>query len=122
MQIVTTLVLVSLLAGSGQDALIGKWHGSNQNLPVVDLDIEQHSGTAAFYLMKRNADGSNLHVEGPATSPMEDVNLTPDKLAFTVHRKDGTVVAFRVVLDDANHATLTRVSDNQSFPLTRVSR
>jgi hypothetical protein len=127
------LVVASLLAGSvavyGQTSLIGKWHGTDKNLPIIDLNIEQNSGqahgTAIFYLLKSNSDGSNLHVDGQGGGPMEDLKYAPEKLTFDMHHKDGSLVTFRVEQVDANHAKLFRTSDHApegtGFPLTRVN-
>jgi hypothetical protein len=55
---------------------------------------------------------------------MENLNYQPEKLSFDMHRRDGSVVSFRVELTDANHAKLFRTSDNdgptQGFDLARV--
>jgi hypothetical protein len=127
------LLVASLLAGSiagyGQASLAGKWHGTDNNLPIVDLDIEQNggqaTGSAIFYLIKRNDDGGKPYVFAPAAAPMENLNYTPEKLTFDMHRKDGSLVSFRVELVDAGHARLFRTSDHApegtGFPLARVN-
>ncbi len=36
------ILVASLLASSiayGQTSLVGKWHGTDNNLPIIDLDI-----------------------------------------------------------------------------------
>jgi hypothetical protein len=126
------LAVASLLAGSiagyGQSGLSGKWRGTENNLPVVDLTIAQNAGhatgSAVFYIIKHNPDGSNPHVDGQASGPMENVNYAPEKLSFDMHRSDGSVVSFRVVLADADHAKLFRTSDDapggSGLPLVRV--
>jgi hypothetical protein len=126
------ILVASLLAGSiagyGQTSLVGKWHGMENNLPTVDLDIEQNAGqangSATFYLLKRNDDSSKPYVGGQATGPMENLNYAPEKLTFDMHRKDGSLVSFRVELVDSGHAKLFRTSDNApegtGFPLVRV--
>ncbi len=43
---------------------------------------------------------------GQATGPMENMNYTPEKLTFDMHRKDGSLVSFRVELVDAGHGRL----------------
>jgi hypothetical protein len=127
------LVVASLLAGSiavyGQTSLIGKWHGTDNNLPIIDLNIEQNAGqatgSAIFYLIKRNPDGGNPYVGGKASGPMENLKYAPEKLTFDMHRKDGSLVSFRVEEVDATHAKLFRTSDaapeGTGFPLTRVN-
>jgi hypothetical protein len=127
------ILVASLLAGSiaayGQSSLVGKWHGMENNLPTVDLDIEQNAGqatgSAIFYLIKRNYDGGTPYVFGQAPGPMENLNYAPEKLTFDMHRKDGSLVSFRVELVDAGHAKLFRTSDHEpegtGFPLVRVS-
>ena len=124
--------LVSIsLAAYGQSALSGRWHGTANNLPVVDLTIEkgvsQTTGAAVFYLIKRNPDGSNAHVDGHALGPMENLNYEPKKLSFDMHRSDGSLVSFRIELTDPDHARLFRTSDHDAdaegsgLPLVRVN-
>jgi hypothetical protein len=107
-------------AGYGQSSLSGRWHGTENNLPIVDLTIEtnasQVTGAAVFYLIKRNSDGSNAHVDGQALGPMESLNYEPKKLNFVMHRSDGSVVSFRVELTDPDHARLFRTSDHDAAP------
>src|SRR6201995_4228749 len=113
-------VVAALLAGSlacyGQTSLIGKWHGTDNNLPIVDLDIEQNAGQAngraIFYLIKRDDDGAKPYVGGQASGPMENLNYAPEKMSFDMHRKDGSLVSFRVELVDSGHAKLFRTSDH----------
>ena len=126
------IILASLLAGSiagyGQTSLVGEWHGTDNNLPTIDLNIKQNAGqttgSAVFYMIKRNSDGGNPYVFGQATGPMENLNYAPEKLSFDMHRRDGSLVSFRVELADANHAKLFRTSDHapegSGFPLVRV--
>lgn len=126
--VVIACILAASMAAYAQGTLAGKWHGAENNLPIMDLTIEENagqaSGSATFYLIKHNADGSNPHVDGQAAGPMENLNYQPDKLTFDMHRPDGSVVSFRVELSDADHARLFRTSDNEpggsGFPLVRV--
>jgi hypothetical protein len=122
------LTLLTLLAASTagyaqdslQTSLIGKWQGAERNLPTVDLAIGQDTGHAIFYLLKRNSDGSNEHVDGQADTPMENLHFAANQLSFDVRHKDGAAVAFHIVLEDANHARLVREEDSANFPLVRV--
>jgi hypothetical protein len=126
------IILASLLAGSmagyGQTSLVGEWHGTDNSLPIIDLNIKQNAGqttgSAVFYMLKRNSDGGNPYVFGQATGPMENLNYAPEKLSFDMHRRDGSLVSFRVELADADHAKLFRTSDHapegSGFPLVRV--
>jgi hypothetical protein len=126
------ILLASLLGGSiagyGQTSLVGEWHGADNNLPIIDLNIKQNAGqtigSAVFYLIKRNSDGGNPYVGGQATGPMENLNYAPEKLTFDMHRRDGSLVTFRVELVDSGHAKLFRTSDHTpegtGFPLLRV--
>jgi hypothetical protein len=125
------IIVASLLAGSiayGQTSLAGKWHGTDNNLPMIDLDIEQNAGqatgSAIFYMIKRNSDGGTPYVFGQASGPMENLNYAPEKLTFDMHRKDNSLVSFRVELVDSGHAKLFRTSDHApegaGFPLVRV--
>jgi hypothetical protein len=106
------IVVASLLAGSitayGQTSLVGKWHGTDNNLPTVDLNIEQNggqaTGSAIFYMIKRNHDGVTPYVFGQTRGPMENLNYAPETLSFDMHRKDGSLVSFRVELVDSGHA------------------
>jgi hypothetical protein len=127
------IIAASLLGGSitayGQTSLVGEWHGTDNNLPIIDLNIKQNAGqaigSAVFYLIKRNSDGGNPYVGGQATGPMENLNYEPEKLTFDMHRRDGSLVTFRVELVDSGHARLFRTSDHTpegtGFPLVRVS-
>lgn len=128
--IIVGFLLAGSLAGYAQTSLVGKWHGTDKNLPIIDLDIEQHSGqatgTAIFYVLKSNSDGSNLRVDGQAGGPMENLSYAPNQLTFAMHRKDGSVATFRVVLDNPDHARLLRVGDDDGpggsvFPLVRIN-
>ncbi len=127
------LVAASLLAGSiagyGQTSLVGEWHGTENNLPTIDLNIKQDAGqaigSAVFYMIKRNSDGGTPYVFGQAVGPMENLNYAPEKLTFDMHRRDNSLVSFRVELVDATHAKLFRTSDaapeGTGFPLIRVN-
>jgi hypothetical protein len=127
------LVVSSLLAGSiavyGQTSLVGEWHGTDNNLPTIDLNIKQNdgqaTGSAVFYMIKRNSGGGTPYVGGQTIGPMENLNYAPEKLTFDMHRRDDSLVSFRVELVDANHAKLFRTSDNApegtGFPLIRVN-
>jgi hypothetical protein len=122
--LVAAWLLSVSLAGYGQSSLSGKWRGTENNLPIVDLTIEKSvsetTGAAVFYIIKRNPDGSNAHVDGQAMGPME-------KLTFSMHRADGSLVSFRVELTDPDHARLFRTSDHDAnaegsgLPLVRVN-
>ena len=111
-----------------QTSLVGKWHGTDNNLPTVDLTVEQNSGqatgNAVFYLIKRNPGESTAHVDGQMAGPMENLQYEPGRLSFDMHRLDGSVVSFRVELADADHARLFRTSDDagegSGFTLVRV--
>jgi hypothetical protein len=126
--IVIACMLAASMAAHAQGTLAGKWHGTENNLPTVDLTIEENagqaSGSAVFYLIKRNPGESTAHVDGQAAGPMEKLNYEPERLTFDIRRLDGSVVSFRVELTDADHARLFRTSDNEpegsGFPLTRV--
>jgi hypothetical protein len=121
-------LLASSIAGYGQTSLVGKWRGTEKNLPFIELTIGQSggqaSGSAVFYLIKRNYDGSNPHVDGEAAGPMENLNYEPEKLTFDMHRKDGSLVTFRVELADSDHAKLFRTGEGgpegSGFPLVRL--
>jgi hypothetical protein len=127
------ILVASLLAGSiagyGQTSLVGEWHGTDNNLPIIDLNIKQDAGqttgSAVFYMIKRNDNGGNPYVGGQATGPMENLNYAPEKLSFDMHRRDGSLVSFRVELVDSGHAKLFRTSDNgpqgTGFPLVRIT-
>jgi len=132
MRSLTSIILVSLLAsvsGYGQTALAGRWHGTEDSLPTIDLTIEQHgaqaTGNAIFYLLKRNSDGGKPYIDGQADVPMENVKYEPQKMSFDIQRRDGSVVSFRLELIDADHARLLRISNDDGpggsvFPLVRL--
>ena len=126
--VILTCMLVASMAAYAQGTLAGKWHGTDNNLPTIDLTIEENagqaSGNAVFYMIKHNLGDSGAHVDGQADGPMENLNYAPEKLTFDMHRLDGSVVSFRVELTDADHARLFRTSDHEpggsGFPLVRV--
>jgi hypothetical protein len=128
--LVAAWLLSVSLAAYGQSSLSGKWRGTENNLPIVDLTIEkdagQATGAAVFYLIKKNPDGSNELVDGQAMGPMESLHYEPKKLSFVMHRADGSLVSFRVELTDPDHARLFRTSDHDAdaegsgLPLVRV--
>lgn len=126
--IILASLLAASIAGYGQTSLVGKWHGTDNNLPNIDLDIEQNAGqahgSAIFYMIKRDYDGGTPYVGGQASGPMENLNYAPEKLSFDMHRKDGSLITFRVELVDSGHANLFRGEDGPGgppFPLVRVS-
>jgi hypothetical protein len=120
--IVAALLLTGSIAGYGQGSLAGKWSGTENNLPTIDLTIEQGSGEAVFYLIKRSAGDSKAYVDGKADMPMKNLKYEGNELSFDVQRRDGSLVSFRVQPTDADHATLLRIRDNVSFPLLRVKQ
>jgi hypothetical protein len=129
--IVAASLLAASLAAYGQSSLSGKWHGTEKDLPIVDLTIEKNSsqatGAVVFYVIKRNPDGSDARVDGQALGPMENLNYEPKKLSFDMHRSDGSLVSFRIELTDRDHARLFRTSDHDAnaeglgLPLVRVN-
>jgi len=120
--IVATLLLAGSIAAYGQSSLTGKWIGTENNLPTVDLTIEQGSGEAVFYLLKRNPGGGKAYVDAKADMPMKNLKYEGNELSFDVQRRDGSVVSFRVQPTDADHAMLLRTSDHVSSPLLRVKQ
>jgi hypothetical protein len=126
-----TAVLL-LVAGSivahAQSSLRGEWRGMDGNVPNIELTVEQNAGRttgiAVFYMLKKDSEESDPRLEGQVTGPMENLNYQPEKLSFEMHRRDGSVMSFRVKLTDANHAKLFRTSEHDAegsgFDLTRV--
>jgi hypothetical protein len=108
----------------------GIWEAKLDGLPGVKLAIASASGNvtgmATFYLIKRNPDGSNPHVDGGATGPMEHAILRGQTLTFDVSRKDGSKASFRMELKSPKLARLFRTNDQppspegEGLPLTRV--
>jgi hypothetical protein len=125
---VVLLLTAASAVAHAQSSLLGKWRGMEGNVPNIDLTIEQNAGrptgSAVFYMLKKDSEESAPRVEGRATGPMENLNYQPEKLSFDMHRRDGSVVSFRVELTDANHAKLFRTSEQDAegsgFALTRV--
>lgn len=125
---IVLLLVAGSVAAHAQSSLRGKWRGMEGNVPNVELTVEQNAGqatgSAVFYMLKKDHDDSAPHVEGKVTGPMENLNYQPGKLSFDMHRRDGSVMSFRVELTDANHAKLFRTSDDagpaQGFDLARV--
>jgi hypothetical protein len=102
--IVATLLLAGSIAAYGQSSLAGKWSGTENNLPTVDLTI------------------AKPYVDAKADMPMKNLKYEGNELTFDVQRRDGSLVSFRVQPTDADHATLLRTRDNVSFPLLRVKQ
>ena len=71
--IAATFLLAGSIAAYGQSSLAGKWSGTENNLPTVDLTIEQGSGEAVFYLLKRNPGDSKAYVDAKADMPMKNL-------------------------------------------------
>jgi hypothetical protein len=125
--VVLLLAAVSIVAHA-QSSLRGKWRGMDGNVPNIELTVEQNAGratgSAVFYMLMKDRDDSAPRVEGRVTGPMENLNYQPEKLSFDMHRRDGSVMSFRVELIDANHAKLFRTSDDaapaQGFDLARI--
>jgi hypothetical protein len=125
--VVLLLVTASVVAHA-QSSLRGKWRGMDGNLPNIELTVEQNAGpatgSAVFYMLKKDSEDSAPRVEGQVAGPMENLNYQPEKLSFDMHRRDGSVMSFRVELTDANHAKLFRNSEHDAegsgFDLTRV--
>jgi hypothetical protein len=125
-------VVLLLVAGSvvthAQSSLRGKWRGMDGNLPIIELTVEQNAGrptgSAVFYMLKKDSEDSAPRAEGQVAGPMENLNYQPEKLSFEMHRRDGSVMSFRVELTDVNHAKLFRTSEHDAegsgFDLTRV--
>ena len=116
------LLLAFSIAGYSQSSLAGKWTGTENNLPAVDLTIEQGSGEAVFYLLKRNSGDGKAYVDAKADMPMKNMKYEGNELSFDVQRRDGSVVSFQLQPTDADHATLLRTNDHVSFPLLRVKQ
>ena len=103
-------VVLLLVAGSvvahAQSSLRGKWRGMDGNVPNIELTIEQNAGqatgSAVFYMLKKDHDDSAPHVEGKVTGPMENLNYQPEKLNFDMHRRDGSVMSFRAAASSRN--------------------
>lgn len=125
---VVLLLVAGVVVAHAQTSLSGKWRGMEGNVPNVELTVEQNAGqatgTAVFYMLRKDHEDSAPHVEGQAAGPMENLNYQPEKLSFDMRRRDGSVVSFRVELTNANHAKLFRTSDHdgpaQGFDLARV--
>jgi hypothetical protein len=124
----TVVLLLVAVSAHAQSSLRGKWRGMDGNVPNIDLTVEQNAGrttgSAVFYMLKKDSEDSAPHVEGQVTGPMENLIYQPEKLSFDMHRRDGSVMSFRVELTDANHAKLFRTSEHHAegsgFGLTRV--
>ena len=108
----------------------GIWEAKLDGLPGVKLAIASEggnvTGVATFYLVKHNLDGTNPHVDGEATGPMEHAKLEGQTLTFDVSRKDGSKASFRMELKSRKLARLFRTNDQppspegEGLPLTRV--
>lgn len=112
------IAIASGVAALAQSPLAGTWKSTQNGLPVVDLTIRNDggkvSGTTLFYLLMHDADASGSHVGGEMSAPMENIKTTGNTLTFDVHRKDGSVVSFRVELRPDGHAKLFRIGDDES--------
>ena len=115
------LGLLSLtMAAPAKSPFTGMWEGKLNDLPGVDLTIEDTggkiSGTVGFYLQLRGDDGKR-HVEDKYTVALLAPTVDGNVLAFEVihHKKHGSPelgpnVKFRMELTGENEAVLHRVS------------
>jgi hypothetical protein len=101
-------------------SIAGTWEGKLDGLPGVKLAVSSKNGNVTgnvtFYLIKHNPDGSNPHVDGQSTGPIEHTRLNGNTLTFEVSRADGSVVRFRMELKSENQARLFRTNDNPPSP------
>lgn len=109
------MAMSASLAGFAQSPLVGTWKGTENNLPVVDITVNEDagkvSGKAVFYMIMHTPGGDNAHVGGKAEVPMENIKSDEKQIAFDMHRKDGSVVSFRVEYRGDDEARLFRTTD-----------
>ena len=107
-------------ATGGSATLDGTWEGKMDGLPALKLTVANShsklSGTVTFYLIKHAPDGSNPHVDGNSSIPIENAKLAGSILTFDVHRSDGSVASFRVELKANDTARLFRTNDQPPSP------
>ena len=121
-RVVTTLtVFVSLFpqasAGTGLGA-VGVWKGSEGELPVVTITIEQWNGklTGAilFYLIRRESNGTQTASPG-VPEPLLDVSRVGNTVTFDVSHRNAhpprtlndPPVQFKLQIKDSKSGTLT---------------
>ena len=107
-------------SATGSATLDGTWEGKMDGLPAVRLTVANShgktSGAVTFYLIKHAPDGSNPHVDGNSSIPIENAKVAGSILTFDVHRSDGSVASFRVELKANDTLRLFRTNDQPPSP------
>jgi hypothetical protein len=121
------------LATSGRSPFAGTWSAKINDLPGVDLMIEEAGGkiggTVTFYFQTRGEDGK-WHVADKTTVTMLAPHVDGKVLAFEVlHHKShgsselGPNVKFRMELTGSDEAALRKVEDgSDAGPGTKLTR
>lgn len=126
------LSLASLSLAAEKSEFVGTWHGRMNDLPVLDLILEQSggeiSGSIVFYFHVRAEDGK-WHVKGKHSQPLLLPKLQGRTLEFEVtHRKShgssepGPNVPFRIELRGGDSAILHKTDELITGPGLKLTR
>lgn len=126
---VATLLITQLSPpGTAKPLFAGTWEGKINDLPAVNLRIEEAngkiSGVMIFYFQERSDANSPWHVAAEYPVPLLAPQVTGDTLTFAVrHHKCHTCpelgpnVKFRMKLAGPNEALLWKLSNEESKDL-----
>jgi hypothetical protein len=122
--IATAIYVAAQLCASvhAKSSFAGTWEGKMNNLPGIDLKIEETggkiSGIATFYYQERSDANAPWHVAGEHPVPLLTPNVEGNTLTFEVqHHKChscpelGPNVKFRMEVTGPNEARLWKLGD-----------
>ena len=108
-----TPLLASQLSGT---PFSGTWKAANSEVPIAELTVKQDggvvTGTAVFYMILHAPDGIHARVGGKVEGAMENVKADARTLTFDLHRRDGSLMSFRLEYRGDGRIRLLRTSDN----------
>jgi hypothetical protein len=126
------LSLVSLPLAAEKSEFVGTWHGRMNELPVLDITLEESSGeirgSIMFYLQMRGEDGK-WYVKGKHSQTLLLPKLRGRILEFEVthHKAHGSPelgpnVPFRMELDRDGSAILYKTDEPIRGPGLKLTR
>lgn len=121
---VALLLAQSSMPVHAKSSFAGTWEGKMNDLPGIDLNIDEAggkvSGTIVFYYQERSNVNEPWHVAGESPVPLLVPHLEGKTLTFEVHHHKchtcpelGPNVKFRVELAGPNEAFLWRLENEE---------